>query len=94
MLGDSPNTKVKAEKGLRHYVDAKGTLWEAEEGKDAVRASLKEMNLLTVYKTTGGRGEVSSEAVTKVRRRMSPPSKGGSGFKCGTDELESVTFLS
>lgn len=40
LLGDSINIKVKAVKGLRHYCNAKGTLWEAEEGNDAVRALL------------------------------------------------------
>lgn len=40
LLGDSIDIKVKAVKALGHHFDAKGTLWEAQEGNDAVRALL------------------------------------------------------
>lgn len=40
LLGDSININFKVVKGLEHYFDAKGTLWEAEEGKYVVRTLL------------------------------------------------------
>lgn len=40
LLGDSIDIKVKAVKALGHHFDAKGTLWEAQEGNGAVRALL------------------------------------------------------
>lgn len=40
LRGDSINIEVKAVKELRHYFDAKGTLWEAEEGNGAVEGLL------------------------------------------------------
>lgn len=38
------------------------TLWEAEEGNEAVRAPLMKMDLLIVCKTTGGREARGQEA--------------------------------